>query len=361
MTAAVSEPLVRFIDVRKSYDGKADAVRALNLEVANGEFLTLLGPSGSGKTTTLTMLAGFEQPTAGRIFVGSDDITHVPVERRGIGMVFQNYALFPNMTVGENIGFPLKVRRMAGAEIASKVKRALAMVRLEGLADRRPQQLSGGQQQRVAVARALVFEPRLVLLDEPLGALDRQLREQMQYELKHLHERLGVTMVYVTHDQVEAMTMSDRVAVFSAGQLRQVAAPRHLYEEPDSLFVAQFLGESNILPGIVRQRRGGQCSVALTGGQGVVATAVGTAEKVNLAIRPEKIALGSAAEGCINRYPAKVVEVSFLGDQLRVRLETLGRDDFIVKFANAPGQAALEPGDAVDIGWRAEDCRALGE
>ena len=357
----MSEPLVRFIDVRKSYDGKVDAVRALNLEVANGEFLTLLGPSGSGKTTTLTMLAGFEQPTAGRIFVGTDDITHVPVEKRGIGMVFQNYALFPNMTVGENIGFPLKVRRMAGAEIASKVKRALAMVRLEGLADRKPQQLSGGQQQRVAVARALVFEPRLVLLDEPLGALDRQLREQMQYELKHLHERLGVTMVYVTHDQVEAMTMSDRVAVFSAGQLRQVAAPRRLYEEPESLFVAQFLGESNILPAPCGNVMAASAASRSAVGQGVVATAVGASEKVNLAIRPEKIALGSAAAGCVNRYPAKVLEVSFLGDQLRVRLEALGRDDFIVKFANAPGQAALEPGGTVEIGWRAEDCRALGE
>ena len=361
MTATVSEPLVRFIDVRKSYDGKVDAVRALDLEVANGEFLTLLGPSGSGKTTTLVMLAGFEQPTAGRIFVGAEDITNVPVEKRGIGMVFQNYALFPNMTVGENIGFPLKVRRLPGPEIADKVKRALAMVRLEGLADRRPQQLSGGQQQRVAVARALVFEPQLVLLDEPLGALDRQLREQMQYELKHLHQRLGVTMIYVTHDQVEAMTMSDRVAVFSAGQLRQVAEPRQLYEQPDSLFVAQFLGESNILPGTVRQRHGGQCSVALPGGADVVATAVGTAENVSLAIRPEKVALGAAASGCVNHYPAKVLEVSFLGDQLRVRLAALGTEDFIVKLANAPGLPALEPGRAVEIGWRAEDCRALVE
>jgi putative spermidine/putrescine transport system ATP-binding protein len=361
MSAPQSEPLVRFIDVRKSYDGKVDAVRALNLDVANGEFLTLLGPSGSGKTTTLVMLAGFEQPTSGRIFVGADDITNVPVEKRGIGMVFQNYALFPNMTVAENIGFPLKVRRQSPAEIADKVKRALAMVRLEGLGDRRPQQLSGGQQQRVAVARALVFEPRLVLLDEPLGALDRQLREQMQYELKHLHERLGVTMVYVTHDQVEAMTMSDRVAVFSAGQLRQVAEPRKLYEQPESLFVAQFLGESNILPGTVRQRVGGQCSVALPDGGGVIATPVGTAEKVNLAIRPEKVALGDAASACVNRYPAKVLEVSFLGDQLRVRLAALGRDDFIVKLANAPGLPALDPGGAVQIGWRAEDCRALIE
>ena len=177
MSAASPEPLVRFIDVSKSYDGKVDAVRALNLEVEAGEFLTLLGPSGSGKTTTLTMLAGFEQPTRGRIFVDGEDVTAVPVEKRGIGMVFQNYALFPNMSVGENIAFPLTVRRLPRAEIAQKVARALAMVRLEGLADRRTQQLSGGQQQRVAVARALVFEPRLVLLDEPLGALDRQLRE----------------------------------------------------------------------------------------------------------------------------------------------------------------------------------------
>src|SRR5882757_3625395 len=295
MSAASPEPLVRFIDVSKSYDGKVDAVRALNLEVEAGEFLTLLGPSGSGKTTTLTMLAGFEQPTRGRIFVDGEDVTAVPVEKRGIGMVFQNYALFPNMSVGENIAFPLTVRGLPRAEIAQKVGRALAMVRLEGLADRRTQQLSGGQQQRVAVARALVFEPRLVLLDEPLGALDRQLREQMQYELKQLHRRLGVTMVYVTHDQVEAMTMSDRVAVFSAGQLRQVAAPRLLYEAPESLFVAQFLGESNTLLGTVASRDGAQCAVTLSGGATVIATAVGACTAgtaVNVALRPEKIVLG---------------------------------------------------------------------
>ena len=307
------------------------------------------------------MLAGFEQPSAGRIFVGADDITHVPVEKRGIGMVFQNYALFPNMTVGENIGFPLKVRRMAGAEIASKVKRALAMVRLEGLGDRRPQQLSGGQQQRVAVARALVFEPRLVLLDEPLGALDRQLREQMQYELKHLHERLGVTMVYVTHDQVEAMTMSDRVAVFSAGQLRQVAEPRRLYEEPE-VAVRRAVPGREQHPG----RHGAATSWRPVQRRARQRTGRGRdrcrcERRVNLAIRPEKVALGAVAAGYINRFPAKVLEVSFLGDQLRVRLAALGREDFIVKFANAPRQAALEPGGTVEIGWRAEDCRALGE
>jgi putative spermidine/putrescine transport system ATP-binding protein len=362
MSTGHPEPLVRFIDIRKSYDGKSDAVRALNLDVETGEFLTLLGPSGSGKTTTLTMLAGFEQPTEGRIFVGGADITGVPVEKRGIGMVFQNYALFPNMTVGENIGFPLKVRGTPRAEIAAKVARALSMVRLDGLADRRPQQLSGGQQQRVAVARALVFEPRLVLLDEPLGALDRQLREQMQYELKHLHARLGVTMVYVTHDQVEAMTMSDRVAVFSTGQLRQVAPPRQLYEAPESLFVAQFLGESNTLPGVVESRSGDQCSVKLPGGATVVATAVGicvTGAAVNVALRPEKMLLGPVAMACPNHFPATLLEVSFLGDQLRLRFGALGREDIVVKLSNAAGQQSLEAGATIEIGWRAEDCRAL--
>jgi len=353
---------VRFVDVRKSYDGKVDAVRALNLKVAEGEFLTLLGPSGSGKTTTLTMLAGFEQPTEGRIFVGAEEVTRVPVEKRGIGMVFQNYALFPNMSVGENIGFPLRVRHMPRVEIDAKVARALGMVRLEGLADRKPQQLSGGQQQRVAVARALVFEPRLVLLDEPLGALDRQLREQMQYELKALHRRLGVTMIYVTHDQVEAMTMSDRVAVFSAGRLRQVAEPRRLYEAPESLFVAQFLGESNMLPGTIASVQGRECAVALSGGARVIATPVGqvsTGIAVTLALRPEKIALGAAAAACTNSFPAKVLEVSFLGDQLRLRLEALGRDDLVVKLPNGSGGQAPEPGGAIEIGWHAEDCRAL--
>jgi putative spermidine/putrescine transport system ATP-binding protein len=362
MSVVNPNPLVRFIDVRKSYDGRTDAVRSLNLDVRTGEFLTLLGPSGSGKTTTLTMLAGFEQPTSGRIFVGGDDVTSVPVDKRGIGMVFQNYALFPNMSVAQNIAFPLTVRRRPRAEIEQKVARALAMVRLEGLADRRPQQLSGGQQQRVAVARALVFEPRLVLLDEPLGALDRQLREQMQYELKQLHRRLGVTMVYVTHDQVEAMTMSDRVAVFSTGQLRQIDEPRRLYEEPDSLFVAQFLGESNALAATVTQRDGARCTVRVSTGATVEATAVdpcSPGDDVDLVLRPEKVAVGATVQACANRCVARIVEATFLGDQLRIRLAAFDRDDFIIKLPNAAGQIALATGSAIEIGWRAEDCRAL--
>jgi putative spermidine/putrescine transport system ATP-binding protein len=364
MLSPVPEPLVRFANVRKSYDGTVDAVRALNLEVARSEFLTLLGPSGSGKTTTLTMLAGFERPTEGRIFVDGEDVTDVPVEKRGIGMVFQNYALFPNMTVAENIAFPLRVRGVPRAEMTSKVTRALSMVRLDGFGDRRPQQLSGGQQQRVAVARALVFEPRLILLDEPLGALDRQLREQMQYELKHLHQRLDVTMVYVTHDQVEAMTMSDRVAVFSTGALRQVDEPRRLYEAPASLFVARFLGESNALPATVRQHDGGSCAAALATGETVTAVmpvpcAPGSA--VHLVVRPEKILLGKAAQASPNRFAARIAEVTFLGDQTRLRLVAFGADDFIVKLANTAGQETFAPGTEIDIGWQAEDCRALAE
>ena len=223
-------PLVRFQNVRKSYDGSTLVVRDLTLDVARGEFITLLGPSGSGKTTTLMMLAGFEQPDAGDILLEDRPIGRTPPHKRGIGVVFQSFALFPHMTVAENVAFPLEVRRVGRTEREERVARALDMVRLAGLGGRKPSQLSGGQQQRVALARALVFEPPLVLMDEPLGALDKSLREEMQLEIRHLHERLGVTMVYVTHDQGEAMTMSDRIAVFAAGEIQQLGTPEALYE-----------------------------------------------------------------------------------------------------------------------------------
>lgn len=237
-----NEPLVRFIDVQKTFDGETLVVKNLNVDVAEGEFLTLLGPSGSGKTTSLLMLAGFESITHGDITLAGRSLKSVPPYRRNIGMVFQNYALFPHMTVEENLAFPLEARKMARSEIEVKVKRALDMVQLGAFGKRRPTQLSGGQQQRVAVARALVYEPRLVLMDEPLGALDKQLREQMQYELKHIHENVGVTIVYVTHDQAEALTMSNRIAVFNDGVIQQLASPSALYEEPENAFVAQFIG-----------------------------------------------------------------------------------------------------------------------
>jgi putative spermidine/putrescine transport system ATP-binding protein len=247
--AGASDVLVSFRGVQKSYDGENLIVKDLNLDIRKGEFLTLLGPSGSGKTTSLMMLAGFETPTAGEILLAGRSINNVPPHKRDIGMVFQNYALFPHMTVAENLAFPLTVRGLNKSDVSDRVKKVLSMVQLDAFASRYPAQLSGGQQQRVALARALVFEPQLVLMDEPLGALDKQLREHMQMEIKHLHQRLGVTVVYVTHDQGEALTMSDRVAVFHQGEIQQIAAPRSLYEEPKNTFVANFIGENNRLNG----------------------------------------------------------------------------------------------------------------
>src|SRR5689334_2904229 len=266
---------VAFTDVEKSYGGMVFAVRDLNLTVGRGEFLTFLGPSGSGKTTTLNMLAGFERPTTGTITLEGRSVDRLPPYERNIGMVFQNYALFPHMSVAENVAFPLSVRKHPKSEIGSRVKRALEMVRLDHLAQRKPAQLSGGQQQRVALARALVFEPSLVLMDEPLGALDKKLREHMQIELKQLHAMLDVTIVYVTHDQSEALTMSDRVAIFESGAIVQIGTPDLLYKEPATAFVASFIGENNALEGVVERVIDGQCVVALPTGLRATALSIG--------------------------------------------------------------------------------------
>jgi len=300
---------VRFESVQKSYDGETLVIKDLNLDIARGEFLTMLGPSGSGKTTSLMMLAGFEPATHGEIFLNGNPINAVPPHKRGIGMVFQNYALFPHMTVAENLAFPLSVRNIPKAEIAAKVARALDMVELPDFGGRRPAQLSGGQQQRVAVARALVFEPDLILMDEPLGALDKQLREQMQYEIKHIHANLGVTVVYVTHDQAEALTMADRICVFDQGMVQQLSTPDELYEKPANSFVAQFIGENNRLSGRIAEIQGGECRVDLDGGDSVTALAVnvgGAGERATLSIRPERVALvGPTDDGLRNRLTGR--------------------------------------------------------
>ena len=353
-------PYVEFVALQKSYDGNSLVVRDLNLKVRRGEFLTLLGPSGSGKTTTLMMLAGFEAPTDGRIFLDGASIEALPPHRRNIGMVFQNYALFPHMTVRQNIGFPLSVRKCPRPEIAERVDRVLRTVRLQGLEDRRPGQLSGGQQQRVALARALVFEPKLVLMDEPLGALDKQLREQLQIEIKHLHERLGVTMVYVTHDQGEAMTMSDRIAVFKEGRIQQLDDAAGLYERPATSFVAQFIGENNRLPGAVAGRDGPRVRVRLDGGPEVEALAVCPGEpRTVLSIRPERAMIDPPDSVGGNRFDARVEEMIYLGDHRRVRLALGGRDDFIVKVPAGHAHGDLAVGAAVTVGWHWNDCRAL--
>jgi putative spermidine/putrescine transport system ATP-binding protein len=353
---------VQFADVQKSYDGETLVVKDLNLDIRRGEFLTLLGPSGSGKTTTLLMLAGFEVPTHGRITLAGTPIDNMPPHKRNIGMVFQNYALFPHMTVEENLAFPLEVRKMPKAEQQAKIRRALEMVKLETFGKRRPGQLSGGQQQRVAVARALVFEPKLVLMDEPLGALDKQLREQMQLEIKHIHQNLGVTVVYVTHDQSEALTMSDRIAVFNDGEIQQLATPDNLYERPQNSFVAQFIGENNRLSGKVVSMNGTGCLVEIDQGVRIEALPVkvdGPGAATTLSLRPERVRLNPANGACANVFPARIEELIYLGDHTRVRASVCGNADFVIKVPNAEGVPHLEPGSTVTVGWKKEDCRAL--
>ncbi len=361
-SASTDEILVSFRGVQKSYDGENLIVKDLNLDIRKGEFLTLLGPSGSGKTTSLMMLAGFETPTAGEIQLSGRSINHVPPHKRDIGMVFQNYALFPHMTVAENLAFPLSVRGLSKTDISERVKRVLGMVQLDAFAHRYPAQLSGGQQQRVALARALVFEPQLVLMDEPLGALDKQLREHMQMEIKHLHQRLGVTVVYVTHDQGEALTMSDRVAVFHQGEIQQIAPPRALYEEPKNTFVANFIGENNRINGRLLSREGERCVVELPRGEKIEALAINVGQigaPVTLSIRPERVRLNGHSGACINRFSGRVAEFIYLGDHVRVRLEVCGKTDFFVKQPIAQLDPALAVGDVVPLGWPLEHARAL--
>ncbi|MEM9205651.1 MAG: ABC transporter ATP-binding protein [Pseudomonadota bacterium] len=360
-SASASQPFVRFENVQKSYDGETLVVKNLNLDIARGEFLTMLGPSGSGKTTCLMMLAGFETATHGEITLGGQPINNVPPHKRGIGMVFQNYALFPHMTVEENLAFPLEVRKMAKPEIETRVKRALDMVELPQFGARMPAQLSGGQQQRVAVARALVFDPELVLMDEPLGALDKQLREQMQYEIKHIHESLGVTVVYVTHDQAEALTMSDRIAVFNDGVIQQLSTPDELYERPENSFVAQFIGENNRLNGKIERRTDTTCEVKLETGETVEALAVNVEgrDRTTLSIRPERIEINPPGETAGNHLTGRIEELIYLGDHIRTRMTVSGNPEFIVKVPNKAGHAVLKEGDTATIGWATEDCRAL--
>ncbi|WP_109478740.1 ABC transporter ATP-binding protein [Paraburkholderia sp. C35] len=357
---------ISFSGVSKSYDGAHYVVDDLNLDVRKGEFLSLLGPSGSGKTTTLMMLAGFETPTQGEIRLDGRRLDDKPPHQRDIGMVFQNYALFPHLTIAENVAFPLSVRHVSRSEQKARVKRALEMIELPHLANRRPSQLSGGQQQRVALARALVFEPSVVLMDEPLGALDKRLRETMQYEIMRLHRELSLTIVYVTHDQAEALTMSDRVAVFSDGRIQQAATPSELYENAQNAFVANFVGENNGLTGRVVEVTDESATLTLSDGsliRGRCESGLREGDDAMLALRPERAHIPSAEGTHIDAHSnvvrARVEELVYCGDHHRVHLKLGARDSIVVKVPNTQRHALPVSGDMVEVAWRHDDCKIL--
>lgn len=352
--------LLSFEGVSKTYDGIVPVVDRLDLSVREGEFLSLLGPSGSGKTTTLMMLAGFEEPTEGDILLAGRSLANVPPHRRDIGMVFQDYALFPHMTVAQNLAYPLKLRHVDAGQIRLRVDRALEMVNLSGLGKRSPAALSGGQRQRVAVARALIFEPRLVLMDEPLGALDRQLREQLQVELKRLHSDLGLTIVYVTHDQGEALTLSDRIALFHKGRIEQLGVPRDLYEKPETTFVAGFIGDNNLVQAKVLTSGNSSCRVRLAAGQMLDAMPIRSfqpGDDVLLAIRPEAIRIG--CDDGDAAFDAMIAEIFYFGDQTRLRCVTADGESLQVKVSASTRTARWVTGEKVPLAVDRDAVRAL--
>ena len=332
--------------------GGGRVVDDVSFAVEGGRFLTLLGPSGSGKTTTLRMIAGFEEPTEGAILVAGAAITDRPPYRRNIGVVFQQYALFPHLTVFHNVAYPLQMRRTPKADVAERVRRALGLVRLDGFADRYPRQLSGGQQQRVALARAIVFEPPVLLMDEPLGALDKRLREDMQVELRHLQRELGITTVSVTHDQVEALVMSDVIAVLDGGRLQQIGPPLEVYRRPANQFVADFIGESNLLAGSL-ETAGDDVVFTTTKGLRVrIAAAAAASGPSHLVVRPEYVRLGPAAAGRVNRYQAEVLELLYVGDLVKYRLLLDQRDELIAKTLAPSVDQPWKAGQQLTVGCR---------
>jgi putative spermidine/putrescine transport system ATP-binding protein len=344
---------VELVQLARSY-GDVAAVHDLSLTIAPGELLTVLGPSGSGKTTTLMMIAGFVHPSAGDIRIAGNSVLGLPAYRRNIGVVFQSYALFPNMDVSDNVGFPLRMRRVSVAERRRRVRDALDLVHLGHMEKRRIQQLSGGEQQRVALARALVFEPPLLLMDEPLGALDRKLKEELQIEIKRVQRATGVTVLYVTHDQDEALLLSDRIAIMDHGRLQQVATPREMYETPASGFVARFMGESNSVDGVVMRTSAEDAVVALQFGGVSVRCKMSQANpgaKASVIIRPEALTLSGPTTGWqANIAPGEVEEMIYLGQAIRYVVR-VGAQRLIVRAAHRPGEAIINPGDEVSVAF----------
>jgi putative spermidine/putrescine transport system ATP-binding protein len=348
--------------------GPVVAVDDFSADIRPGEFLTLLGPSGSGKSTVLSMIAGFSRPDAGRLHLHGQDITDWGPERRAFGMVYQGYALFPHMTVAQNVAFGLRMRKRPKARIDERVREVLARVRLEGFADRLPRQLSGGQQQRVALARAIAFEPNLLLLDEPLSALDRQLRAEVQRELRDLNRDLGLTFIFVTHDQDEAMSLSDRVAVMNHGRLAQIGSPADLYERPASRFIAGFLGQSNFFDATVEAQSGGEVAMRVGPHRIIAASAADRAagEPVTLALRPERIVVGDEAKACANHVEGVLRSRTYLGSSIAIEAEVEG---FGRLLATAPAwspdaaqtQSAPRDDGTIMLGWSTDAATVLSE
>jgi putative spermidine/putrescine transport system ATP-binding protein len=354
---------VELQQLTKSY-GRQVALAPTNLTIEPGEFFSLIGPSGSGKSTLLGCVAGFIAPTAGRILVGGEDVVAMPPYKRNIGMVFQNYALFPHMSVFENIAFPLRLRRMPAVEIKSRVSRMLETIRLVDFGTRSPQQLSGGQQQRVALGRAAVYDPRLLLMDEPLGALDKNLREEMQYEIRQFHAALGTTIVYVTHDQDEAATMSDRIGIMKDGSIVQTGRPRALYDSPRNAFVAGFLGEANLLP--VREiKPNGHGSFRVRAGDGldlIAASAPPAGSALTLCIRPEALAIeaeGASEPSPETVIPARVDDVVFTAGTVRYRVSTADGARLVVRRPLQRQGREIEPGAAVRLVYAPSDIQII--
>lgn len=348
-------------NITKTY-GKFVAIDQVSISVERGEFLTLLGPSGSGKSTILMMIAGFQNPTSGKILLNGENILFKPSHKRNIGVAFQNYALFPHMTVFDNIAFPLRMRKMSKQDIKENVERVLGQVELTEFRRRYPKQLSGGQQQRVSLARALVFNPPILLLDEPLGALDKKLREAMQLEIKHLHETIGITMVYVTHDQSEALTMSDRIAVLNHGRIEQLGSPIDLYEKPSNKFVADFIGETNLIVDMKPlEHQDGLLKLVSPKGLEIIISQkpTDTSITVNVAIRPERIAFLNSPQEHLNTYEAVIKEVIYLGETLKYKVVTTTQDELTVSVTNEWGTGKYKRGDPVLIGWHEEDLKMV--
>jgi putative spermidine/putrescine transport system ATP-binding protein len=353
MTTPSPAPVLSIRDAVKRY-GEVHALDKVDLDIGEGEFLTLLGPSGSGKTTLLTAIAGFTQLDRGMLTLRGEDITAMPPDRRNFGMVFQGYALFPNMTVQGNIAFPLKVRKWKAADIRDRVGECLALVQMEGFADRLPSQLSGGQQQRVALARALSFHPSVLLLDEPLSALDKKLRADLQWELKDLHRKLAVTFIYVTHDQEEALSMSDRIVILKDGAVQQVGLPGELYNRPHSTFVADFLGKSNFIDVAVDDVTGGQARCRAGGERfDVAAPSAAKAGPARVALRPERVRIAAPGH---EAFAGVIRQTSYFGERCHVILDHPGFGRILASCPTWKADVAPKDGLSVSFGWDADAC-----